>query len=144
MLPIVASFIHTYTQFHQYYTVSSIGSKFHKVKTETKDKHSISEITRISIFLGSTHLTTIAACWTVVSMEHKTTVGLIRNFKESSASLRVMNKQKWCINSYYSTNISYFQVKHGAMLSTSKQNRTHWYTHRQVFSTNELLIEFKE
>ena len=52
MLPIVASFIHTYTQFHQYYTVSSIGSKFHKVKTKTKDKHSISEITRNDLKLN--------------------------------------------------------------------------------------------
>ena len=41
MLPIVASFIRTYTKFHQYYIVSSIGSKFHKVKTKTKYKHSI-------------------------------------------------------------------------------------------------------
>ena len=47
------------SKFHPYiYIVSSIlhsfiiGSKFHKVKTKTKDKHSISEITRNDLKLN--------------------------------------------------------------------------------------------
>ena len=57
------------SKFHPYiYIVSSIlhsfiiGSKFHKVKTKTKDKHSISEITRndlkLNIYFNKNYLIT--------------------------------------------------------------------------------------